>query len=135
MSAVAVETKKIYEGPIAGVTYGHYKFRPDRLKNRDLVIFPDPTNEYDPNAIALKIINGTLALHVGFIPRHRTALLHEVLGRGGRLRCKCTRINFNEDISKQATILVEEILSGTTVVMRRKAKLGLNPVGSRRILL
>lgn len=129
------EDKVIYEGPIAGVSYGHYKFRPDRLKNAELVVVPKPDNEYDPRAIALVKINGTMAHHVGYIPRKQTWRCHEVLEAGGKLDARVTRIDLSKPAYDMATVTITTRPT-THQLRRRAAKLKpLNPIGTRRILL
>lgn len=127
----------VYEGPIARVAYGHYKFRPDRLRNRVLEVVPEPENEYDPRAIALMVVNGTLSHRVGFVPRHQTQKCHNVLEAGGRLYARCTGMQTVTKGGRHYTQDVEipNVRITTPIHVVPPALLVVRPTGSRRILL
>lgn len=136
-----IEDVKVYTGPIAGVSYGHYKFRPDRLLNRELVVVPKPENEYDANAVALMAVNGSMAHHAGWVPRSQTWRIHEALAEGKRLDARVTGTRLRQTGYKGGGIM-DVIVSITTRVnvvpkMRRVpvAMKILKPAGTRRILL
>lgn len=64
---------------VAGVNYRIEDFRKAEVKYGDvLALVPEPTNPYDRNAV--KVMKGTI--HIGFVPRHSTALIHEVIEQG-----------------------------------------------------
>jgi hypothetical protein len=128
------EDVKVYTGPIAGVSFGHYKFRPDRLLNRALVVVPKPENEYDANAVALVAINGSMALHVGYVPRSQTYRIHEALAAGRRLDAKVTGAQVRR--TGRGGEVMEVIVSITMRVNVVPASMKiLKPAGTRRILL
>ena len=127
------EDAKVYTGPIAGVSFGHYKFRPDRLVNRVLVVVPKPENEYDAKAVALMAINGSMAHHVGYVPREQTWRIHEALAAGSRLDARVTGTRLRQ---KGRGEVLEVIVSITTQVRVVPAAMKvLKPAGTRRILL
>ena len=128
------EDAKVYTGPIAGVSFGHYKFRPDRLLNRALVVVPKPENEYDVNAVALVAINGSMAHQVGYVPRSQTWRIHEALAAGSRLDAKVTGTQVRR--TGRGGEVMEVIVSITTRVNVVPASMKiLKPAGTRRILL
>lgn len=128
------EDAKVYTGPIAGVSFGHYKFRPDRLLNRALVVVPKPDNEYDAKAVALMTINGSMAHHVGYVPRGETWRVHEALAAGRRLDAKVSGTRLRR--TGRGGEVMEVIVSITTRVNVVPASMKiLKPAGTRRILL
>lgn len=79
------KTEVVYSGRITGISFGHYKFRPDRLRGMTLIIVPEPNNLYDTDAIRLLAIVGTKAVHVGYIPGGKTRRLHTMINAGRKL--------------------------------------------------
>jgi hypothetical protein len=131
------EDAKVYTGPIAGVSFGHYKFRPDRLVNRVLVVVPKPENEYDAKAVALMAINGSMAHHVGYVPREQTWRIHEALAAGSRLDARVTGTRLRQTTGSFGRGEVLEVIVSITTQVRvvPAAMKVLKPAGTRRILL
>lgn len=132
------EETVVYEGRIAGIPYGHYKFRPDRLVNRQLSVVPKPDNEYDPQAIALLAVNGSLAHHVGYVPKEHTGPVHAALASGHRPIAIATGFRKRNVSTNYGTRWIEvvdvnvRITTLQTCVAPKLRKL--NPAGIRRIL-
>lgn len=61
---------------VAGVTFEN---RQDIIRQLNVSdpcrIEPEPTNQYDPNALAVKVAHAGAIHHVGFIPRDMAALI------------------------------------------------------------
>lgn len=56
----------------------YYKYPRDTYSN-DITFEPDPTNQYDPNAI--KVLHSDMGL-IGYIPKDDTARIHKLLSAG-----------------------------------------------------
>ncbi len=126
--------KVIYEGRIAGVSHGHFKFRPDRLIGLNLVVVPEPENEYDSKAIKLMHIQGGFARKVGYVPRRETDRIHNVLEDGrtmGRLRAVVTRMEVDDGATYQWAV----VTITTMVKAPPPPRPPLRPAGSRRLIL
>lgn len=68
---------KVVVSKVAGVTYEGRQDTIQKLQgNEPARIVPEPTNPYDPNALAVHVAlaDGTIA-HVGFIPRDLAAVI------------------------------------------------------------
>lgn len=66
---------------VAGVTYESRQDIIAKLTGREPArIEPEPTNPYDPNALAVKValVDGTIA-HIGYIPRELAAKIAPLL--------------------------------------------------------
>ena len=131
------EPQVVYEGPIEGISFGHYKFRPDRLKNRDLVVVTQPQNIYDAKAIALTVVNGSMQHHVGFVPHDETWRIHEVHAAGGIGHATCLGTRRRQIQTRHGRADTEEVwvVITTQVRVAAVALKTLRPVGTRRILL
>ncbi len=66
--------KTVYDGPVVGVRFCDFRLAPDRIADCELELVSEPLNPHDKNAIAVKTTDGR---KVGYIPRTRTAPIHE----------------------------------------------------------
>lgn len=84
-----------YDGvsfPVAGVTFDNRQAIIAKMTGKETChIVPEPTNEYDSNALAVHVLTADGLRHVGYVPRDLAALLAPIL-RGRSVRVTITAI-------------------------------------------
>jgi len=80
---------------IAGVQFHDLKTVIDIIKEDDhLVLIPDPTNKYDPNAVEIKYIDKDYdEIFLGFVPKKFSSEVAAALEIGRKLECVLVELN------------------------------------------
>ena len=77
---------------IAGVKFHSYKsILSDIVEGDSLVLFPDPENKFDPNAVQIHFDNGGKAAFLGFVPKKFSSEVSGLLEIGKPLECILTK--------------------------------------------
>lgn len=87
------EPEQIYVGQVVGTGFYDFRMRPDRIRDYDLVLSREPDNRYDPNAIAVLAVRGTIAKKVGYIPRNCTEPIHKAFARNAKIAVELVCLN------------------------------------------
>ena len=90
---------------VAGVTYeGRQDYLAQLSVNDACRLEPEPTNQYDPNAIAVKVSHNSEIWHVGYIPKEVAEQIAPHLD-GENLMCRIAEITggFMIDFDRQAS--------------------------------
>jgi len=132
------EKREVYRGPLAGVFFGDFRLRPDRITDWEPTLAPEPTNPHDPEAIAIKATRNGVTKHVGYIPRRETHRLHEQYDAGKTLHVSWagTRHVLDRYGSPNPTLTVP--LISVYWLARAQSKVStqaLRPPGTRRLVL
>lgn len=73
-------TNRVLNTKVAGVTYEGRQALIAQITTIDPCrLEPEPTNPYDPNAIAVKVAHGGEVWHIGYVPREIAAQVAEHL--------------------------------------------------------
>uniref|UniRef100_A0A6M3XFL8 Putative HIRAN domain containing protein n=1 Tax=viral metagenome TaxID=1070528 RepID=A0A6M3XFL8_9ZZZZ len=79
---------------IAGVKFHNYKsILSDITEGDNLVLFPEPENKFDPNAVQIHFDNGGKAAFLGFVPKKFSSEVAGLLEIGRPLECVLTKFN------------------------------------------
>lgn len=83
---------KVINTKVSGVTFEGRQALIAQLSGREPCrLEPEPTNKYDPNAIAVKVAHGADIWHIGYIPRGIAAEIAPYL-EGESLICQIEEI-------------------------------------------
>ena len=58
-----------------------------------LVLMPEPTNKFDPNAVQIQTIGGERAIFLGYIPKKFSSEVSAMLGIGAPVICTVDEVN------------------------------------------
>lgn len=73
-------TNRILHTKVAGVTFEGRQAYLAKIRTSDPCrIEPEPMNQYDPNALAVKVSHDGEILHVGYIPKLQAGLMAQFL--------------------------------------------------------
>lgn len=76
---------------IAGVKFHQYKMvEKDLVEGMELILNPEPTNKYDPNAVRIETMNGVM---LGYVPKKFSSEICAQIDTGLRLTCEITKID------------------------------------------
>lgn len=79
---------------IAGVKFHDYRsILNDIVEGDSLMIVPEPTNKFDPNAVQLLYDNGSRQAMLGYVPKTMSPEVSAMLEIGKQLECIVTGFN------------------------------------------
>ena len=84
-------TEPMFKFYIAGVKFHQYKtVLSDMTEGNNLVLFPEPENKFDPNAVQIHFDNGGVSAFLGFVPKKYSSQVSGLLEIGKKLECVLT---------------------------------------------
>lgn len=79
---------------IAGVKFHQYKDVLDDITEGDnLMLAPEPTNKFDPNAVAIYFDNGSKQAMIGYVPKKLSSEVSAMIEVGKDIECVLTKFN------------------------------------------
>ena len=104
--------KVTHEFFIAGVQFHKMKSVINDLSEGDhLLLVPEPTNKYDPNAVQIRYLNenytGTM---LGFVPKKFSSEVAAAFEIGKNLQCALVELNRTAKPWEQAKVEIREML-------------------------
>lgn len=104
--------KTTHEFFIAGVQFHKFNLVIDDIVEGDnLVITPEPTNKFDPNAVRIEYLNkdytGTM---LGFVPKKLSSEVAAALEVGKELECVLVKLNKSAKPWERAKVEIREML-------------------------
>ena len=103
-----MQEKKFY---VAGVQHHElYKVIPSLKEGDELNLIPEPTNKFDPNAVAIKfLINSTgQDVMIGYVPKKFSSDVSAAL-EVGDAKCIITKLNRDAKPWEQCEVKISEI--------------------------
>jgi hypothetical protein len=79
---------------VAGVKFHEYKScLSDITEGDNLMLAPEPTNKYDPNAVAIYFDNGKVQKMLGYVPAKFSSEVSAMFEIGKHLECVLTKFD------------------------------------------
>ena len=95
---------------IAGVKFHSYKdVLADIVEGDSLVLFPEPENKFDPNAVQIHFDNGGKAAFLGFVPKKFSSEVAGMLEIGIPTECVLTKFSPGATTWEMFEVEVREI--------------------------
>ena len=105
-----MENKVIHKFYIAGVKFHQYKsILHDITKGDNLMLDPEPTNKYDPNAVQIHFNNSDKAAFLGFVPKKFSSEISGLLEIGKELECVLVEFNKTAPTWEMFEVEIREI--------------------------
>jgi single-stranded-DNA-specific exonuclease len=96
-------TSRVINTKVAGVTFENRQSLISKLKgNEPCRISPEPSNKYDPNAIAIHVAYNGEVLHIGYLSKELAAQIAPYLD-GEALMCSIAEITGGFELSDGGT--------------------------------
>ena len=94
MDHLTEQTESLHTFYIAGVKFHQYKsVLNDISEGNNLVLFPEPENKFDPNAVQIHFDNGGVSAFLGYVPKKFSSEVSGLLEIGKKLECVLTKFN------------------------------------------
>lgn len=95
---------------IAGVKFHQYKsILNDITEGDNLMLSPEPTNKFDPNAIQIHFDNGGIAAFIGFVPKKFSGEVSALIEIGKNLECILTKFNKSASTWEMFEVEIREV--------------------------
>lgn len=104
--------KPIYEFYVAGVQHHQLHTCIDEIEiGTELHLRPDPTNRFDPNAVAIEYYSPESPIMLGFVPKAKgdySSKVTALLNLGRNIKCIVTELNKEAKTWEQLKVAIVE---------------------------
>lgn len=110
MEEEKVDYAPLYQFFIAGVQHHRIKEVINFLKEGDfLMLVPEPSNKFDPNAVRIEIMKDDEAIMLGYVPKKISAEVSASITIGKNLECVLTDYNKQAKPWEMAKVEIREV--------------------------